>query len=256
MRVKATRKFGKNGSISKNVTVWPTGYVNSCWPIPMVLNAIDNYGANVIDVEEMIIAKETHRFFEPYIRLIAPIRNKNLKVWKLLYQRAWTKCRPAEWYRGVVIEGQARWQRDTIDWLSNKLPPGRMMRPDVTAYVAAHNASRVVNAVNSLPYDTVASVHIDSIHVDSTVDVESLLDTGNKPGQWRHCKTGRARFYGIGDYTYSGEPGQRTGAAGEMVLKRLRNWHGDTPNKSALSMSDTPHYGTQSKEALPVSESL
>jgi hypothetical protein len=127
------------------------------------------------------------------------------------------------------------------------------MRPDVTATVAAVNAIEVVNAVNAMPYDTVASVHVDSIHGQHVET--SGLKFGDRPGQWRKEKSGKCRHYGIGDYSYTGERGRRQGADGRMVLEAVRNWHGGVlPCDSRNATSDPHHYETTDKESESTQE--
>ena len=242
MRIKVPYNF--RGNTAYRVTCsWPTGYVTGTWPIPLVTNAIRNYGATVTEVEECITASQAVPVFTDFLRTIDDVYSKHIDlpnsrtVWKGLYTRAWTKFRPAEWVTGeVTLTKRGRrtvWTKKHLDWMFNRYPPSRIMRPDVTCYIAAWNILKVVNKVNSLPYGTVSSVHIDSIHTTETIRTSEHI------GQWRLEKTGYARFYYPGEYTYGEKPATRTGA--EEITQSHRVWHEGLPQNNPTTYSDPVH---------------
>jgi hypothetical protein len=235
VRKLASRPLANGGRVSRVITVWPLGHVEGTWPVNLIVDAVDNYGAIILEVMEAALTHDANRPLVPYLEAIGLERHRSERVFKGLYQRAWTKFAPSKWWRGVRYEANCvEWSANEVNWLNNRT--GRQfMRPDITAYVASYNIQRVTEAANSLPCGAVGSIHVDSIHTTDT------LTTGRNEGDWRLEKEGPARFYDVGDYNYTGDPSRYPVHAKE-VLMASRVWdNGDMPYLTGAATSN-PHF--------------
>lgn len=210
--VERTWTRGDGAELSQPCVEWPIcGGVTGCWPIPLVLQAIQ-HGARLEVVYEAVVVNAS-----PWLAPLGEQLEKHLmdvksgspaeKALKAVYQRSWLRTKPFTWAAGTVIDKHRvdtrPRQDDDAVWRQNGVPLAKCwLRPDVSWYVSLHNILAMTEAIYACP--TVVAGHVDSLHTLSEHE-GAFPDDDCPAGSFRLQKQGEAEFYGVGSYSYDGE---------------------------------------------------
>jgi hypothetical protein len=142
---------------------------------------------------------------------------------------------------GEVPLGGFWWGFDGIDMLDFRSPP--TYRPDLAAYIAAANHTKVHSALRSLTPGSVVATHVDAVWTTDNVGAARLA-AQKGIGSWTIKRRGELRFYSTGCYNHSGKlgaSGYDASIYGRLNPKRQRQWvenHNSTAQKALMVVRD------------------
>jgi hypothetical protein len=211
--------------------VHATGRLRGVWTTRQIRAAEERGEVEVEYVHQAMIAKQTAPIFAELADFFAKLPTD---LGKRLYTRFWGRLGYRGGYVGRFSDGPVRravpstslwWSYEGIALDDPHAP--RTYRPDLAAFVAAHNHQRVIETTRKLAKGSVVACHVDAIWT-SDLDGALRLDTADPtPGTWRTKRSGDLRFYGAGCYVHAGSlaaSGYDASVFGPLTHDSLLTW--------------------------------
>jgi hypothetical protein len=220
-----------------------TGTLRGCWTIAQVRDAELRGEIEVIEVHQFAYAPQTRPLFAEIADFFQELPDT---LQKRLYTRFWGKFGSRGGYtahaseeprEGEVPAGGLWWAYDGIPLDSPKAAP--TYRPDLAAFVSAHNHRNVMKTLRQLKPESVIACHVDSIWTTDVVGAHRICSRQSGVGAWRPKRTGPLRFYGIGCYrhnTHLAASGYDERVQGKLTLESMEKWiqHPQTTHRRLL----------------------
>ena len=212
-------------------SAFPTGKLRGCWTIAQVCEAEERGELIVTKIHQFCYAPQTRPLFAEIADFFQTIPSQ---LQKRLYTRFWGKfgsrggyiARTSEEPRfGEVPAGGLWWAYDGIPLDSPAARP--TYRPDLAAFVSAHNHRRVMATLREIDPASVVACHVDAIWTTDVVGASRVCAKQSGVGAWRVKRTGPLRFYGIGCYRHDrhlAASGYDARIMGKLTLPRMERW--------------------------------
>jgi hypothetical protein len=212
--------------------VHATGRLRGTWTIAQLRAAVNRGEAEVEHVHQCMWAAETRPLFAGVADFFGALDED---LGKRLYTRFWGRLGYRGGYVGTpseepvmgAVPSTRLWWTYTGTDLADPQAP-RTYRPDLAAFVAAHNHQHVMATVRRLAPDSVVACHVDAIWTTDTASAQALEEEGGgRPGSWRIKHTGDLRFYGPGCYVHAGRiaaSGYDASVFGPLTEASLLSW--------------------------------
>ena len=222
-------------------SVFATGLIRGCWTIDLVKEAVERGEVEVREVHQFCVAPAMAPIFEG---IAADFMDMPRSLSKRLYTRFWGRFasrggwearRRIELEEGEVPSLGLAWKWDGIDLLSYQGPS--TYRPDLAAFVAAHNHRKVLKAVRSLKPGSVIASHVDALWTSDLEGASSLCTDSDQVGSWKYVREGPLRFYGTGAYHHGPDvaaSGYDPSVLGPLTPASLRGWAASSRNERKL----------------------
>tara|TARA_Y100000034_G_scaffold83810_1_gene100358 strand:- start:3517 stop:4734 length:1218 start_codon:yes stop_codon:yes gene_type:complete len=210
--------------------VYPTGTMRGVWTIAQVKEAEERGEVEVLTVHQFCFAGRTQLLFA---EIASMFRQLPPDLGKRLYTRFWgkfgsrggyTAYRSDEPRFGEMPLGGLWWHYDGVNLKDLTRPT---YRPDLAAFISAHNHRRVFSTMRELDPGSVIACHVDAIWTNDVVNASRICADSPETGGWRVKRRGKLRFYGPGAYDHDGDLGASGYDArlqGSLNAERLKDW--------------------------------
>ena len=210
--------------------VFPTGTMRGVWTIDQVKDAEERGEVEVLTVHQFCFAARTQPLFAEIANMFQQLPKD---LGKRLYTRFWGKfgskggysaCRSDEPRFGEVPLAGLWWHYDGVNLKDLTRPT---YRPDLAAFISAHNHRRVLRTMRELAPGSVVGCHVDAIWTDDVVGASRVCVENAEIGGWRVKRRGKLRFYGTGAYDHEGDlgaSGYDSKIHGQLSASRLEQW--------------------------------
>jgi hypothetical protein len=224
-------------------SAFPTGTLRGCWTIAQVREAEDRGELEVRKVHQFCYAPQTRPLFAEIADFFQELPTA---LQKKLYTRFWGKFGSRGGYtarlsedprEGEVPAGGLWWAYDGIALDSPAARP--TYRPDLAAFVSAHNHRHVMATMRTLKPNSIVACHVDAIWTTDTVGAIRASAGPDAVGAWRQKRRGPLRFYGIGCYRHGrhlAASGYDAAVLGKLTADRQARWiqHPGTTHRKLL----------------------
>ena len=212
---------------------FPLGTFRGCWVIANVREAEERGEVEVLEVHQFTFAPQTRPLFAELANLFSTFPQP---LQKRCYTRFWGKLGSRGGYVGVpsdepregeVPAGGLWWSYDGIALDSKRA--ARTYRPDLAAFVTAHNHRRMFQTIARLKPGSLVSCHVDAVWTTDVVSATKLCaeSPDGTIGGWRQKRAGPIRAYGIGCYEHDGHlaaSGYDSSIYGKLNRENFDRW--------------------------------
>lgn len=212
--------------------VHATGRLRGAWTTRQIRDAEERGEVEVEHVHQGMWAIQTAPIFAELADFFASLP---ADLGKRLYTRFWGRLGYRGGYVGAPSEAPVTgsvpstslwWKYEGISIEDPHAP--RSYRPDLAAFVAAHNHGHVIETTRRLEPGSVVACHVDAIWTTDLRGASRVADPRDPtPGTWRVKRDGDLRFYGAGCYEHDGHlaaSGYDASLYGELSSDSLRGF--------------------------------